>query len=179
MRRFILRSIVVLMVGALGAGIGYAVGYARGQWYGFAAACDVAAAEKPANWDDWKYPNISRQFTTSTHGGGHLAGRAFRPQSCMVAATSDDFGKVVQHYAAKCGPEESRMNFGGVGLQLSGSMTNCRHLDDSARPSAGGENPPRPVSLKAFALQTGEFALTVIVSRAEGEKETHVILVHQ
>lgn len=179
MRRMVLLSIALLAVWTVGAGIGYFVGYQRGNWHGFAAVCEKSAVEQSANWEDWKYPNISQQFATSSAAGGHVAGQAFRPQTCLVWATSDDFEKVVQHYATKCGPEQSRIDFEGSGQQLRGGVTNCRHLDDSKRHVASGEYPPRPVKLKTFALQTAEFALTVIISNAEGEKETHIILVHQ
>lgn len=179
MRRVLLWCLAILAVG-VAAFAGYSLGYRQGQWTGFVAATAKAAATKPARWEDWKYPRMNHQFHSTTGGGGHVAGHVFRPQNCLVGASADSFDQVVAHYAELCGPEGSLAEVkGDLDSGVDARIRHCRHLDDSKRPGAGGMLSPRPVRVRTFAVQTPDYAVTVTVSRADDEKETHVILVHQ
>lgn len=172
--------LAILLIGSIAAASGYYFGFRRGAFAGFVQATEKAAAVKHAKWDEWKYPDISYEFSTATGASGHIGGESFRPQTCFVGATKDDFEKVVKYYAEKCGPDQSETEIGGgTDTGIHGRVQSCRYLDDSARPFDGNRQEVRPVKLKMFALQSKEFNLTVTLSRAEGEAETHIVIVHQ
>lgn len=170
----------IILIAGIAAASGYYFGFRRGAFAGFAQATEKAAAVKHAKWDEWKYPDISYEFSTATGASGHIGGESFRPQTCFVGATKDDFEKVVKYYAEKVGPEQSQTEFsGGPETGLHGWVKSSRHVDDSVRPFDGNQQVERPVKLKTFALQSKDFNLTVTISKSTGEDETHLIIVHQ
>jgi len=156
--------------------VGLWIGYSFGFRSGLVASTTAAAAEKPADWQEWKYPGITVEVSTSRGMEGHILGQVIRPQVCFIGTTPDEFDKVVAHYAEKCPESRLPAEFGTEGVR--GTVVQSNQLDDSCTSTRRG-NPPRPVKLKGFAVQTASYSLVVIISRAEGEKETHILLVHQ
>jgi hypothetical protein len=91
--------------------------------------------------------------------------------------TADDLGQVTAFYEQATGerltPEEPAA--GEASEVGAGSRFFC---DDSAEPPVPGsrERPRRLVVVRFLAKHTAAYDLTLVISRAEGERFTHVVL---
>ncbi len=101
---------------------------------------------------DWKYPDSLMPNGASMSDGGNP--RLQSVKCAAVLTTPDPIDKVIAFYAEKLGPGEAR----SVAVQ-----------DDSKG---------RPVTLRIFVVNRADTSTTLAISRAEGEKETHIAWSH-
>ncbi len=100
----------------------------------------------------WKYPDSQMPNGASMSDGGSPGIQAVK--CAAVLTTPDPIDKVIAFYAEKLGPGEAR----SVAVQ-----------DDSKG---------RPVTLRIFVVNRADTSTTLAISRAEGEKETHIAWSH-
>ncbi len=105
---------------------------------------------------DWRYPNAK------TQGGGSAGSNHASPSYTHAnMITGDPLADVIGYYERKLGVDLSKS--GGHGVLMDG-MTNLFENH-----SAG-----RPFELRTFQQHTKVYSLLLVVSRAGGEKETHI-----
>jgi hypothetical protein len=180
---------VIAVLALTGAGFG------AGWWYGRSQVPpmqprnpDTKSPDDPwqdkPRWLEWKYPD-SRE-ASSAHGGGGRAGAvSVGPLDAVVLVTPDSFEKVLAFYADKFHADILAAPNGGgsmsyfrsehgedevvVGDVVSDSL---REVDD------GGPGGQRPVKTKMVARRTKLYDLTLVISKADGEKHTRIYLAY-
>lgn len=124
--------------------------------------------------EDWKYPGARIGSSGSGFGSGSNGRGEKRSvrSSHVKMFTKDEFKKVVDYYMTKADfpkPNENlleRMNrASGKSAETTGGSA-FFVVDDSA---------DRPVKIKVLAKHSGNVSLLLVISRADGEKETHII----
>jgi hypothetical protein len=100
----------------------------------------------------WKYPDTQMPNGASMSDGGNPGVQSIK--CAAVLTTPDPIDKVIAFYTEKLGPGEAR----SVAVQ-----------DDSKG---------RPVTLRVFVVNKADTSTTLAISRAEGEKETHIAWSH-
>lgn len=161
---------LALVISALAA---FYFGYRQGMWNGIRAATTSAASVQPVNLDSWKYPAMT---VDSSQIGitGHVAGIIFNPQNFLKGTSPDQFDQVVSFYAQRC--PESRVDVGLGAQHVDSSVIQSISIDDGVRAIGGFA---RPVRIMTFAVQTDTFDLFIMISRADTEAETHILLIQQ
>jgi len=130
-------------------------------WIGVA----LAQTEGPAKaLDGLKYPGATQL------GSGGGPGRAF-----MVQATSDGLGKVLAFYGKKVGARLTPEHPGGMGFRSDEEKVSA-FLDDSVQP--GPKAQERPVAVHIAVQRTKDHFLTLVISRAKTEDQTHISLTY-
>src|SRR5690348_2173959 len=105
--------------------------------------------------EKYRYPNAEKEG-----GGGILAPNL----ESQIMITKDDFKKVVKHYEQVLG--DKLLTGGGIAL----SGTSKFILDDSK---------DRPVKVLVYVHQAENYSLTLVISRANEEKMTHIALIYR
>jgi|SRR5882672_12563583 hypothetical protein len=105
--------------------------------------------------EKYRYPNAEKEG-----GGGILAPNL----ESQIMITKDDFKKVVKHYEGVLGDKLS-----GVG-QAAMIGTSKFIVDDSK---------DRPVKVLVYVHQAESYSLTLVISRANEEKMTHIALIYR
>jgi hypothetical protein len=100
----------------------------------------------------WKYPGAQMPDGASMSDGGNP--RLQSVKCAAVLTTPDPIDKVIAFHAEKLGAGEAK----SVAIQ-----------DDSKG---------RPVALRVFLVNKADTSTTLAISRAEGEKETHIAWSH-
>ena len=140
---------------------------------GRAAWIDVALAEKSepskagsekADFEGWKYPG-SKELGSGQGAGGFHA----------MLTTTDGLDKVESFYERKTGQKLKPDQAGGHGI---GGGEGEAHVlqDDSIQPGVKGG--PRPVVVRVFVQRAKGHNLTLVISRAKGEDDTHIALTY-
>lgn len=130
-------------------------------------------------WESWMYDGAKRQGQiegTSTE----LMGELIRPKGHFGAfTTSDTFEQVAKFYAEQLRFENADTVAQSHQAVLSegnaGAEANYL-LDDTADVSEPGRS--RPVRVKCLLRRTRSYDMTVFISRAENEDQTHILLVY-
>ena len=105
--------------------------------------------------EKYRYPNAEKEG-----GGGILAPNL----ESQIMITKDDFKKVVKHYEKVLGDNLSA----GSPVTLSG--TSKFIVNDSK---------DRPVEVLVYVHQAENYSLTLVISRANEEKMTHIALIYR
>ncbi len=135
---------------------------------------------KMLSWEEWKYPN-SQVFSNLSGGGGSTEKIQVGPTSVVVMLTPDDYEKVLEFYAAKFGAKilTSYSGSGPIGFVGNDQIVGGHVVSDVTRsPDDGGPGRERPVKIKMLARRTSEYDLTLVISKSEGEKMTHIMLAY-
>jgi hypothetical protein len=177
-RIFIIGGFLVAIV--LGLGIGYLAGrnsLPRQELTENAADLKPEDVERVGQ--DWKYPGCSAH-DSSQGGGGKIGSAIVSPHYCLVMTTPDDYEAVLKFYADKTGIPSLVAGTGGGSRgsfdSKTGSLETWFVLNDSLSPE--GPNRSRTVKAKMFGKSTPTYDLTILVSRANDEKHTHIVLAY-
>ena len=123
---------------------------------------------------DWRYPE-SRLGSSSFGSGGGTNGRVRTETSSSNAVmyTNDDVKTVVAYYLKKGNfprPDDDPKS------------KHHRGFADANKDGVGGggwivmdDSSDRPVTVRVMVKHTADSSLLLIISRAEGEKETHIV----
>jgi hypothetical protein len=115
----------------------------------------------------WEYPGAKNSM--SSEGG---------PLYNSVRTTTDDLASVVGYYEKKLGTKIA-LDKPEAGAVEGGSGKQTAVHQDSLHPSEGAKKPQaREVTLLLAAQNTKEYCLTLVISRAKGEKQTHIALTY-
>ncbi len=113
--------------------------------------------------EDWKYPD-----SKMPHGASMSTAEvppsipSIRCQAILT--TPDSFNKVVRFYNKKIGisPETNEAGKGGEPKSV----------------SVQSDSDGRPTAIEVISVRTKHASTTLVISRAEGEKETHIAWSH-
>ncbi len=112
---------------------------------------------------DWQYPAATVNNGGSAGGGATGAVNTFLSHASASMTTRDSLDDVVKYYEKKTGCSLTPAPFSGYGRSVDG-MTNIFEDDSKSR----------PLTLRIFQQHTKVYSLTLVISRGEGEKLTHV-----
>jgi len=104
--------------------------------------------------EHWKYPGLDRIHGASMSDGGNPRIQSVKCRT--VLTTPDPFEKVVAFYGAKA------KAFG----------------DEAKAVYSQDDSEGRPIQLRSIFIHRAESSTTLVISRAEGEKETHIAWSH-
>jgi hypothetical protein len=105
--------------------------------------------------EKYRYPNAEKEG-----GGGILAPNL----ESQIMITKDDFKKVVKHYEKVLGDKLA------TGAPVAMMGTSKFIVDDSK---------DRPVKVLVYVHQAENYSLSLVISRANEEKMTHIALVYR
>lgn len=116
---------------------------------------------------EWQYPasKLHGGATMSDGGNPHLQS----VKCAAVLTTPDPVDKVVAFYAEKFGAVEPGGKRPAKADVKEGEAKSVTEQDDSKS---------RPLTLRIFVVNKADTSTTLVISRAEGEKETHVAWSH-
>ncbi len=113
----------------------------------------------------WLYPDAKMVDGATMADGGHPD---FQSVQCSsILATSDPIEKVVDFYKKKL--EKTPENSDAKGLKSLMDRKSVASQDDSAG---------RPVKLRVLVVHGTNTTTTLVISRAEGESQTHIAWTH-
>ena len=177
MKRIVLVIVAFLVAIAAGVGIGYVAG--RNNLLGREPAAK-SRGDDESDWKQWKYPG-STELGSSRGGGGQVREANLPPHYCLAMATPDDFEKVLGFYADKTGIANlATVGGGGSKMHFDSARTDIEDwftIDDSL-PANRSDSSKRPVKIKVFAQRTLAADVTMFISRASDEQDTHIILAY-
>ena len=101
--------------------------------------------------EGWKYPGARLPNGAEVSDGGFSG--ILSTNSKTVLTTEDPIEKVIAYYTDRL-TDAKKHEPGSVAIQ-----------DDSK---------DRPVTLRVFVVHTADYSTTLVISRATGEKETHI-----
>ena len=166
-----MRRVNLYVVGGLllGLGVGFLAGvlFVRHQY-------SVQAGALDAEWETWHYPGAVSNGSNSAGARG-LLNLSVAPARSTLLATPDSFEDVMRFYAGKAGLNWATAGTSGAQSARTGLLDgeSLVYMTDSTRL---GDGQPRPVRLQTLGRRTVTYDVAVIVSRAEGEGHTHVVL---
>jgi hypothetical protein len=112
---------------------------------------------------EWRYPDSEFHGAQMSDGGN----RQIQSINCQtVLTTADSVEDVVEFYSKKLGVSESGT---GRGQQADADAKSVATQDDSDG---------RPVQVRVIVVNKDESSTTIVVSRADGEDETHIAVTH-
>lgn len=165
-----MRRVNLYVIGGvlLGLGIGFFLGvlfvrYRQG----------VRSEVLDAEWEAWHYPGAESNGSGSAGGPGLLRLNA-GPVRRAGLTTPDSFEDVLGFYAGHAGYDWRTAGVSGARATRAGLLDEeaLVYSTDSTRP----DGKPRPVRVQAVGRRTATHDVTVVISRAEGEEHTHVVL---
>jgi hypothetical protein len=146
--------------------------------YGLAFAADAPPkTELAKEAADWHYPDAQVVGTGETNGKMHQA----------ILMTKDDLEKVLGFYEKMSGQklilkkEETKTGIYLTGVDAKdGESVATMLADDSGRPPDPRKQgaPPRGVIIRLLTQDANKHFVSVMVSHADGEKETHVVVTY-
>jgi hypothetical protein len=153
--------IVIAVLGVALAGLG--TGGASEPPVGTSAPRTVRLLETLAT---WQYPGSKLLGGASMADGGNPLVPSVKCQAILT--TPDAVDKVVEFYAKKLIPQ-------GAGTQSAeAAERNAAAKSVSTQDDSQG----RPVKLRVLVVNQAKTSTTLVISRAEGEKETHIAWSH-
>jgi hypothetical protein len=115
----------------------------------------------------WEYPRAKNSLSSEVG-----------PLYNSVQTTTDDLASVAAYYERKLGTKIA-VDKPTVGAAKGGSGKQTAVLQDSLQPSEGAKKPrARDVTLLLASQNTNAYCLTLIISRAKEEKQTHIALTY-
>lgn len=142
------------------------------------AGLDDPIPPAPA-WEQWRYPRAKSKGEIDG-SSTRIEGELIHPAgNYAVLVTADDFETVARFYAEKCNFEEvDQTAKSKSAIAKHGNMQGEANylLDDFEDTS---EIPPtRTVRIKCLFRRCPAYDITVFISRAENEKQTHLLLLY-
>jgi hypothetical protein len=116
---------------------------------------------------EWKYPGSDLPSGATMSDGGNPQLQSVKCKA--VLTTPDPIEKVIAYYAEKFGTGESSDRQAGKAEVKKGEARSVSVQDDSQG---------RPVMLRVFVVNKADTATALVISRAQGEKETHIAWSH-
>ena len=110
----------------------------------------------------WKYPDSKMPHGASMSDGGNPTVQSVKCQTILT--TPDSFKKVVGFYIKKLGISAE------TGDTAKGGEAQTVLVQD--------DSDERPVSMQVITVHRGKASTTLVISRAEHEKETHIAWSH-
>jgi hypothetical protein len=148
------------------------------RWLTIGVFSLVAMVVAPASGDEpptatakavsaWEYPG-SKNSMSSQVG----------PLYNSVRTTTDDLASVVAHYEKKLGTKIA-VDKPEVGAGEGGSGKQTAVFQDSLQPGGDAKKPDaRDVTVLLASQNTRAYCLTLVISRAKGERHTHIALTY-
>jgi hypothetical protein len=113
----------------------------------------------------WEYPEADNMMS-STSGSLYNSGRT----------TTDDLARVVAYYEKKLGTKIA-LDKPKAASHTGGGGTKTAVFQDSLQPAENAKTPQaRDVTLVLASQDTEAHSLTLVISRAKGEKHAHIVL---
>jgi hypothetical protein len=115
--------------------------------------------------EDWKYPGIKMPRGAQISDGGFSGIQSAKLQA--VFTTPDSFEKVVSFYENKF----------GVTAEGKAKPAAKNSDDKPSEPQSvitQDDSKDRPLAMRVFVVNRADTSTTIVVSRATGEKETHI-----
>lgn len=116
---------------------------------------------------EWKYPGSDMPSGAVMSDGG--IPRVQSVKCAAVLTTPDPIEKVIGYYAERFGTGESPDRQAEKAGAKKGEARSVSVQDDSQG---------RPVTLRVFVVNKADTSTTLVISRADGEKETHIAWSH-
>jgi hypothetical protein len=116
---------------------------------------------------EWKYPGSRMLDGASMSDGGNAQVQSVKCQTILTSA--DPVEKVVAFYSKKLGITQSN------GPRDAGSEVK---VAEARSVSAQDDSQGRPLRLRVIVVNQAESSTTLVISRAEGEQETHIAWSH-
>lgn len=107
---------------------------------------------------EWKYPDSKMPHGASMGDGGNPDIQDLKCQA--ILSTPDSFAKVVEFYSKKLGIARN-------GAKATPTNTAVAIIDQ-------GDSAGRPVSVQVISVNKADTTTTLVISRGEQEKETHI-----
>ena len=108
--------------------------------------------------DEWRYPQAKMPHGARMSDGGNASLQSLKCSA--VLTTPDPIEKVIAFYSDKLKDDPAKDKIEGKSVN---------DLDDSPR---------RPITLRVFSVNTASSSTSLVISRAEGEAETHIAWSH-
>jgi hypothetical protein len=111
---------------------------------------------------EWKYPDSKMPEGASMSDGGNPALQSIKCQTILT--TPDSIEKVIDFYSKKFGisPETGKVAQTGEARSV----------------LAQSDSKARPVTVQVITVHKADTSTTLVISRAESEKETHIAWLH-
>jgi hypothetical protein len=116
---------------------------------------------------EWKYPGSNMLGGARMSDGGNPLVQSVKCRAILT--TPDPIEKVIEFYSEKVGTPPA------AGRQ--GAKPEVKDADAKAV-STQDDSQGRPVMLRVIVVNTADTATTLVLSRADGEKETHIAWLH-
>jgi hypothetical protein len=116
--------------------------------------------------EDWKYPGIKMPQGAEMRDAEYSGIQSVELQA--VLTTPDEFGKVASFYENK---------FGVTAEGKAASATEAKSDEKPNEPQSvivQDDSKDRPLAVRVFVVNRAKSSTTLVVSRADGEKETHI-----
>jgi hypothetical protein len=114
---------------------------------------------------EWKYPDSKMLAGASMSDGGHLSVKCE-----AVLTTTDSVEKVAEFYAKKAAKPAAKADVNkGLARPEDFDHRVLANQDDSKG---------RPMALRIVSIHQHKSSTTLVISRATGEKETHIAWSH-
>jgi hypothetical protein len=116
--------------------------------------------------EEWKYPGSNMPQGATMSGNGPYPPMRF-VMCRTVLTTPDSLEKVVGFYTKKFGLAE---NADQSDKSLKGDVAQAVFVQDDSK--------DRPVGVRVFTVNRAKTSTTFVISRADGEKQTHIVWSH-
>ena len=116
---------------------------------------------------EWKYPGSNLPSGARMSDGGNPRVQSVKCEA--VLTTPDPIEKVIGYYTEKFGTGEPSDRQAGEAKANKGEARSVSVQDDSKG---------RPVTLRVFVVNKADTSTALVISRAQGEKETHIAWSH-
>jgi hypothetical protein len=116
---------------------------------------------------EWKYPGSNLPGGATMSDGGNAQEQSVKCKA--VLTTPDPIEKVIAYYTEKFGTGESPDRQAGKAEVKKGEARSVSVQDDSQ---------DRPVMLRVFVVNKADTSTALVISRAQGENETHIAWSH-
>jgi hypothetical protein len=116
---------------------------------------------------EWKYPGPNLPSGARMSDGGNPRVQSVKCEA--VLTTPDPIEKVIGYYTEKFGTGEPYDRQAGEAKANKGEARSVSVQDDSQG---------RPVTLRVFVVNKAVTSSALVISRAQGEKETHIAWSH-
>ncbi len=132
-----------------------------------------AQVERPANMTlmgtlaEWSYPGASMPDGATMSDGGNPLQQSVK--CAAILSTPDPVEKVIKYYTEKLAAHETREPVAGKGEANRVQGQSVTAQDDSRG---------RSLALRVFVVNRRQSSTTLVISRAAGERETHIAWSH-
>jgi hypothetical protein len=116
---------------------------------------------------EWKYPGSELPSGATMSDGGNPLVQSVKCKA--ILSTPDPIEKVIAYYTEKFGTGESSDRQAGKADVKKGEARSVSVQDDSQG---------RPVMLRVLVVNKADTSTALVISRAQGEKETHIAWSH-